>query len=214
MEKPKLKNIRLVQAAVVFVLVVSLALLYSVLSQNSLLPKITINLHPSAQQEGQAAPESSGAEEAASPCPSQLDIGYFADAHGTSALEDDDLYLTIYNPDLSAYDAQIYINGNPDSAASLPPDTRTSVYSSLITEWWRASHRDEDAEDEPLAQDTPQQGGFTVSITVRGCDSQVLIITPENPSGGGGIGSADSSDGGQYGSFILITKSKTQYLDD
>jgi hypothetical protein len=34
----------------VFVLVVSLALLYSVLSQNSLLPKITINLHPSAQQ--------------------------------------------------------------------------------------------------------------------------------------------------------------------
>ncbi len=153
-------------------------------------------------------------------CPSSLHISTFVITQGTKDKSDDEVWLSIINPDPRDYSARVFVNLALEIEDTLPADSKLEFKSKLMTAWWVSPVSDEeDAEVETI--DITKTNSFSIDVRVRDCEKQIAILTPDSPlsaSGASGVGE-DSEDiggggGGGGGSIIQITRTEDQNIND
>lgn len=158
-------------------------------------------------------------------CPSMLGIMYYVDAHKTSILQDDDVFIGIFNPDDNSYKATLIVESQAEGKLTLKPHNTSYLISDKITSWWREGMVEQVLveEDKEIEQDqTSNKRTFLVEVQVEGCHELIMPISPSAtqitktlPGGGGGSGGSSSSDtaGSSYHA-LSITKDERVHLED
>jgi len=155
-------------------------------------------------------------------CPSRLQVSTFVVTQDTMDKSDDEVWLSIVNPDPRDYSAKIFVNLEFETGGIIPADSKLELKSEQMTEWWISpAAANPDAEVETI--DIAQVNTFTIDVRVKDCEKQISLLTPDSPipayettgSGGGeGGGSGGAGGGGGGGSTIKIVRPVNQNLND
>ena len=152
-------------------------------------------------------------------CPEHLAVYYFVDLRQTPTLTDDDVYIAILNTQDKSYKAEIFVDGISQGKTTLTKNSKTTLESELITNWWRKGIQESPTqtdEEEDLIQEEQNQKTFYIDITIEGCNKSITPLTPIPPSVESVSATGSESASGEISSrySIDISKSPVKYMPD
>lgn len=148
-------------------------------------------------------------------CPSKLRISTYVVTKNTKNKSDDEVWISILNPDPREYSARISVNQVFEEEGTIPSGSQLEIISKQITEWWTAPSVVE-KDGEVYISTSDRTNTFNIEVIVKDCEKQILLVTPGDPTGtgGGSIGGAGGGGGSLGGTTIKITRTTEQNLND